>query len=737
MIGIVGVMASLGAMTAHAFKDMPEYVANSARISAFLVPPEAGLGGTPAGWTVDEADTVGVSELARRALNTVNTGGTAETLVTVKSNLPASDYEVAILVAGASGTLGQARIAGGAWVPLNIQSSTHGWVALGTTPAGTTNVTVEIDPTVGSKTFQYFGMLLEGSSLPVKPVSAVFAKLTNQQPVNIVMMGDSVTEDAAGTRGGSSVFANGHPGRLLAWMRSFYSNPNDVALIEHRSPNGATPGAWQTSALPEHPTLAWPAAPFTPRPPSAAYVNVLDGRNPRSAYAAPSSLVNLGKGGATSVNSWFRTFETFDESAVWRWSGTAWADTDIGAESIKRVLRHGLAHYQPDLVTINYGCNDANSGNVGRTGDQFRFRLKCLATYIQHELGAAVIISTPHLWTKGSQQNPHTQALFARASRQYAADAGLALADAYNEYLNSDIGVDGIHPGDNGHLHLFTGYQKALAGIASVPLRTGKTNSAQWSVASNVVVDVATGLIWTRDAQVSNHVAMTYSAATNFIAGLNAAAYGGYNNWRLPSRAELLAFINPQLDNPALAGGYPFTGDPRRHYLTTNITTVASIVYHWMVDVGTGVSYYAADQANGDSTAYVWPVRASGQAAGLPSWQVTHFGSLASANAATNADPDLDGQVNLAEYAFGTNPWAVSPAPLAAGASTNGLMKLLYRRAAPDVDYTVLSSPTLSPAVWATNTPVSDTDAGQGWREAVIATGNLPNYFMRMSVKLH
>lgn len=614
VIGVAAVMASLEVMTARAFVQMPEYVANPGRISAFLVAPDAGMNGTPSGWTVDEADTAAVSELARRALNTANPGAAAATLVAVKTNLPASDYAVAILVSGASGTLGQARIAGGDWVPLNLQSSSPKWVALGTTPTGSTNVTVEIDPTAAGKNFRYYGMLLEGSVLPPKPVSAVFAKLTNRQPVNVVMMGDSVTEDAAGTRGGSTAFATGNPGRLLAYLRSFYASSNDVAMIEHRAPNGAVQGIWGTSALPEHPAIAWPSAPFLPRPSAATETSVLDGRNPRSAYAACSSLVNLGKGGATSADSWLRTFETFTEQNVWRWNGTKWMDTYIAGEPVKRVLRHGLAHYHPDLVTINYGCNDANSVNIGRTAEQFRFRLKCLATYIQHDLGAAVIISTPHLWTKGTHQNPHTLPLFARASRQYAADAGLVMADAFNEYSNSEVGMDGIHPGDQGHLHLFSGYQKAIAGTPAVSRRTGKVETSHWSATPAVVVDTATGLTWARDLRVSNHVAMTFTAAQKFLAGLNAATYGGHSDWRLPARDELLAVINPQLDNPALARGHPFANVAgQQHCLTTGVMTIAGSNYRWLVDVGTGVAFWPNDA---DPTGYIWPVSGGGNVAG-------------------------------------------------------------------------------------------------------------------------
>lgn len=178
---------------------------------------------------MEEADSYAMSELARGMWSTVNAGNSADTLVTTKTNLPASDYSVAVLVSGLSGTLGQARVNGGAWIPLNIQNGTDTWVPLGVTTAGTTSVTVELDPTVADLAFKYHGLPLEGSVMSARPVAGVLARLTNREPVSIVMMGDSVTEDASGTSGGSTSFAAGAPGLLRAWMRSFYTNSDDVA----------------------------------------------------------------------------------------------------------------------------------------------------------------------------------------------------------------------------------------------------------------------------------------------------------------------------------------------------------------------------------------------------------------------------------------------------------------------------------------------------------------------------
>lgn len=55
--------------------------------------------------------------------------------------------------------------------------------------------------------------------------------------------------------------------------------------------------------------------------------------------------------------------------------------------------------------------------------------------------------------------------------------------------------------------------------------------------------DKSTGLVWTRDANIVNK-ALTWNEALRFIKQLNGKKYGGFSDWRLPTKDELESLID-------------------------------------------------------------------------------------------------------------------------------------------------------------------------------------------------
>jgi hypothetical protein len=143
------------------------------------------------------------------------------------------------------------------------------------------------------------------------------------------------------------------------------------------------------------------------------------------------------------------------------------------------------------------------------------------------------------------------------------------------------------------------------------------------------VKDKGTGLVWTRNGAIYNYC--TWSTASDIIKTLNEEKYGGYNNWRLPSKKELLKMID---------FAYSVVGHPERAqpYIILNqigFSNVACGMY-WSNDtvytrtrkiqIGNNKTkalrdykVWQADMCNGEivkvwedtywASAYFWPVR--------------------------------------------------------------------------------------------------------------------------------
>jgi len=136
------------------------------------------------------------------------------------------------------------------------------------------------------------------------------------------------------------------------------------------------------------------------------------------------------------------------------------------------------------------------------------------------------------------------------------------------------------------------------------------------------VTDNLTGLMWTKDANFMvtrdpgfdvdgalGNGAVTWQHALDYIDKLNAEAYQGNTDWRLPNRKELLSLIDRGRYVPALPAGHPFTNIDV--YLGHWSSTSASGGYSsnaWAVVVsgGDGAMNYPDKDMN---VQYIWPVR--------------------------------------------------------------------------------------------------------------------------------
>ncbi|HUT56267.1 MAG TPA: DUF1566 domain-containing protein [Phycisphaerae bacterium] len=537
-------------------------------ISAYIIPPDSGLGELPAKWSRNSEAAHTNCQLAGYHLQP---DADAEPLTVTSYKLPVANYTVYICYLGE----GRACLAGSRkWVNFRNPGGYYAWAKLGQVRAAD-SVTVKVDASRGR--LRYAGLLAEGDKLPVIPVVNVRNRLYEGKPVTILLIGDSVTENAKGFRGGSSKFETGNPGLLKEYLEKEFGNA--VSYISHREPPG-----WPDNG-------------------DANLVKAIEvgGRTLRDGRVeydpnAKIRLVNLGQGGAASNDAWRRLGETFVEAGEWRLIKGHWLDHRDGGQP--PILRNGAAHYKPDLVIINFGTNDTNGSHQRWRVSDYLFHMKVLATMCQQRFGAAVILATPHRWTRGVHLHPHKQPAMADAIRAYAAEANLALADIYNEYDHGEY--DGIHPGDTGHKRMADAYLKALMGEKSIPRIMARASAKQFTDnGDGTVTDETSRLTWFKDAG-GKDVSPEQAAA--YLTEINKGKKHGHADWRLPTREEMLAITDPARRSPALPAGHPFE-NVKGWYLTST----TEMKRNWGVDMDRAFPYFIADIAK--AVGRVWPVR--------------------------------------------------------------------------------------------------------------------------------
>jgi chitodextrinase len=134
------------------------------------------------------------------------------------------------------------------------------------------------------------------------------------------------------------------------------------------------------------------------------------------------------------------------------------------------------------------------------------------------------------------------------------------------------------------------------------------------------ITDNLTGLAWapngdlmtSRDPgwdtdKTSGDGKVTWQHALDYVAKLNAEAYLGHTDWRLPNRHELRSLVSYGVMNSASwLNSQGFTGVLSEEYWTSTSWAI-NPRYAWYVSLLSG---YVIDDSNKDETLALWPVRA-------------------------------------------------------------------------------------------------------------------------------
>jgi hypothetical protein len=123
------------------------------------------------------------------------------------------------------------------------------------------------------------------------------------------------------------------------------------------------------------------------------------------------------------------------------------------------------------------------------------------------------------------------------------------------------------------------------------------TPDARFTVAGEIVTDVATGLVWKRCAEglsgascsAGAIVTGTWAEALARVAVVNAAPTtlgAGSSDWRLPNRAELASLVERKCVNPAINATI-FPGTPSQSFWSSSpYALIANLA--WFVDFNAG-----------------------------------------------------------------------------------------------------------------------------------------------------
>ena len=579
---------AVGAPSLQAGSQLFPAARNSGKLSAYLIKPTEGVDKLPAGWALATSLSYGTCALANEAAY-IQRGAKAGVLETRSYALPKANYTVSLCVRGK----GKARLKGAEqWVEINAEpANRYQWVKLGEV-TGAVAVAVEVAPD-GGTLFYYGGVLAEGDKMPINPVAKVRQRIRSGGPVTVVLLGDSVTENSGGTGGGSSSFAKGNPGLMKAYLEKASGRPVDY--LAHREPKHWPKIGSTRSRIRNEDPAAWPELDKIPTA-TIGGKKYIDARQTLDA-ARKVHLVNLGKGGADATYAWTRMPETIFEYD-YRFNGKAMAAKGLAAETV----RHGLGHYKPDLVIINFGTNDNNGAHLKWTLDDCLFFTRCAATNIQQRFGAAVILATPHKWNDGVHLSHHWQPLLVDRLRDYCRRSGFALADIYVEYKLGEN--DGIHPRDGGHGHMAAAYVKAIEGRKPLPASAPTVTDADLKANGDGTVTCAkAGLMMLADPNALGTVT-SHKQAAGLIEKMNADKELGHSDWRLARKSELFGMID-QSRRPAVVAGAPFKNLSGYYFTDGEGKT-------WGVDLTVGIAHTLGRRGSA-KTGHVFPVREAKQ----------------------------------------------------------------------------------------------------------------------------
>ena len=188
----------------------------------------------------------------------------------------------------------------------------------------------------------------------------------------------------------------------------------------------------------------------------------------------------------------------------------------------------------------------------------------------------------------------------------------------------------------------------------------------------------------------STAVTLTVTAVPTTVAPLITAAIGGTRQVALTWGAVTGASTYTVKSSPSAEGPFNVVG--------TNLT--ATTYTHTGLADGT-TTYYVVTATNGGGESAPSAVTVAKTYTGLDNWRLAYFGSIAATgSAASTADPDGDGVVNLLEYALSTHPTVANSAALTVGGAVAGKLTLSFFRARDDLTYSVESTADL--VTWTT-----------------------------------
>lgn len=125
-----------------------------------------------------------------------------------------------------------------------------------------------------------------------------------------------------------------------------------------------------------------------------------------------------------------------------------------------------------------------------------------------------------------------------------------------------------------------------------------------------LVLDRATGLVWTRSANPLGYP-LPWAEALETVAAWNREGLLGHADWRMPNRRELRSLIDHSRRQPALPPGHPFR-DVFSGWVWTSTSKAGQEAYAWNAHLEGGRMFYSRK----DEFRLLWPVRgpAPGQA---------------------------------------------------------------------------------------------------------------------------
>jgi len=139
---------------------------------------------------------------------------------------------------------------------------------------------------------------------------------------------------------------------------------------------------------------------------------------------------------------------------------------------------------------------------------------------------------------------------------------------------------------------------------AAVPLNERYTDKGD-----GTILDKNTGLIWLKDANVSN-LPLPSEGAKQYLQEMNSGKRTnfGYSDWRLPTINEIETLVDKNRFYPALPVGHPFMNVQNHFYWSSSIGKDV-LDYVWIVDLASGEM--TMDYVSYCSYKFLWPVRSS------------------------------------------------------------------------------------------------------------------------------